>query len=68
VLIFRTMKAIVELTEDDLKELVSSHLRGILGSLTYEKSLRVHILVKSKQNYKSEWEEAAFKATVEVLK
>jgi predicted component of type VI protein secretion system len=56
------MKLDVELTEEDLKKLVIRHLEKILNC---ELSIDdVKIEVKSKQNYKSEWEVAAFRARV----
>jgi len=52
----------VELTEDDLKRLIVEHLSKVLQADVSVDS--VDIKVKSKQNYKSEWETASFKATV----
>lgn len=50
----------IELTEDDLKELIA---QKISEKLNHEVKIKdISILVKSKQNYKSEWEVAAFKA------
>lgn len=54
----------IEIDEKKLRGLVLDYLRAKLGDVSLN-SDRVVILVKSKQNYKSEWEEAAFKATYE---
>ena len=47
--------------ERDLKKLVLEDLRQKLGNITVDEG-SVEILVKSKQNYKSEWERADFMA------
>lgn len=53
----------IEIGEYDLKSLVYAHISKITGAnITPD---QVKIQVKSKQNYKSEWEEAAFRAIVE---
>lgn len=57
------MKVSVTLTEEDLQRLVYQELQERLGSIIFS-SNEVVIEVKSKQNYKSEWEPAAFRATV----
>jgi len=58
------MKMIIELDERALKALVIRDLQSVLGKVVLdEKKLRIE--VKSKQNYKSEWEEAAFRAVYE---
>lgn len=50
----------INLTEDDLKNLIKKHIESVID---FEVSIKeVSILVKSKQNYKSEWEIADFKA------
>ncbi len=53
----------IELTEKELRELVFNHLEAVLGDVRLEET-DVLIEVKSKQNYKSEWEIAAFRARV----
>lgn len=60
------MKIHVEIDEKQLKSLVYDYLLDKLGNV----SLRpedVKIEVKSKQNWKAEWEEALFRARVESL-
>ena len=52
-----------EITEQDLKRLVISELQAKLRDTKPLDAGKVQILVKSKQNYKSEWETAVFKAT-----
>lgn len=55
----------IEISEKDLRELVRRHLEEKLGSLPL-KPEGIRIEVKSKQNYRSEWEPAAFRATYEI--
>lgn len=51
----------IEITEADLKKLVADYIESkVQHDVDVDK---VRFFVKSKQNYKSEWEEAAFKAT-----
>ena len=54
----------IEIDEKTLKGLVYDHLRNQLGDMPMNID-KIQIQVKSKQNYKSEWETAAFKATYE---
>lgn len=57
----------VEISEQDLKELIVEAIKTRLGSAGYELTpQQVQIEVKSKQNYKSEWEVAAFRAVCTV--
>jgi len=56
------MKIEIELTREDVKKLVLAELRNRLGN-TELNIEAVEIFVKSKQNYKAEWEIAEFKAT-----
>lgn len=56
----------IELTEKDIKQLIKDYLetqlnREIDGS-------EISVEVKSKQNYKSEWETAQFRATYKSYK
>lgn len=53
----------VEYTEKELAALIVRDLENKLNITM--KVEDVKIMVKSKQNYKSEWEEASFKATYE---
>jgi len=55
------MQLQIELTEQELKNLIRDYLEKKLGDVTVDMS-KLDIQVKSKQNYKSEWESAAFKA------
>jgi hypothetical protein len=52
---------VVELDESDVRKLVYDHLRGVLGDVEFDEK-DVKIETKSKQNYRSEWETAAFRA------
>jgi precorrin-2 methylase len=54
------MRIHIEIDEQELKRLVINRLEEIMADEINEKN--VIILVKSKNNYKSEWEPAAFKA------
>lgn len=58
------MKIEIEIDEAELKLMVFERFKAVLGP----NKIRVEdikIEVKSKQNYKSEWEPAAFRARVE---
>ena len=57
----------IEYNEQQLKELVKSDLQEKFG-LELDEMDKIHIKVKSKQNYKSEWEEAEYKATLDINK
>lgn len=52
----------VELTEKEIKDVLISHINNKLGDFAIAPN-DIKILVKSKQNYKSEWEEAGVVAT-----
>lgn len=52
----------IQMTEEQVKELILSHIAQQLGNIPFDKT-RVLIETKSKQNYKSEWEQAAFRVT-----
>lgn len=56
----------IELTEKELRELVHDRICTLCGELPI-KVEDIQIQVKSKQNYKSEWESAAFRAVVNKL-
>lgn len=51
----------IEITENELRQLVVDRLRDTLGNAALTES-DVVIEVKSDQNYKSEWEKASFRA------
>lgn len=55
----------LEITEAELKSLILEHLSSKLGKSASLNVGDVKIKVKSKQNYKSEWEIAAFRAVYE---
>ncbi len=57
------MKINIEITEKELKQLILDEFEDKTGQQL--DSDRIRIMVKSKQNYKSEWESASFKATYE---
>ncbi len=59
------MKIRIELTEDDLRALVRQQIERRLGDLAFMEE-RIRIEVKSKQNFKSEWETSAFRAVLEL--
>lgn len=56
-------KIYVEIDETTLRKLVLDHLSDQLQCDLEEKDVTIE--VKSKQNYKSEWEKAEFRARVE---
>jgi hypothetical protein len=58
------MKLSTEIDESTLRKLVLQHMREKLGAVSLDEK-DVVIEVKSKQNYRSEWELAAFRARVE---
>lgn len=60
------MKLRLELTENDVKILVLDHCRNMTGNAKLSLD-DVTIETKSKQNYRAEWEVAAWRATVEYL-
>ena len=56
----------IELSECTLKNLIVKYLEEKLGSTDVNVS-NIKIMVKSKQNYRAEWEVAAFRATFHQL-
>lgn len=54
------MKVKIELNENDLKELIKKHIEDCMNETIDIKNIEIQ--VKSKQNYKSEWENANFRA------
>jgi hypothetical protein len=59
------MKLRIELTQDDLKRLVYTELESRLGDFPL-KPEHIKIETRSKQNYKSEWETAEYRAVYEL--
>jgi len=57
------MTIVIELSEHDLRKLILEELRNRLGNVPLVET-DVVIEVKSKQNYKSEWEPAQFRARI----
>lgn len=61
------MNVTIEITETDLKKMIVDRLnKEVPGADVKETDVRIE--VKSKQNYKSEWESAAFRASISVSK
>jgi hypothetical protein len=59
-----SMKINIEVDEKKVRELVFKYIASVLGEELELKPDDVAIEVKSKQNYRSEWESAAFRAIV----
>ena len=57
------MKAKIELTEDDIRCAISNHISSALGLQINPTDVAIE--VKSKQNYKSEWEQASIRCSFE---
>lgn len=57
------MKMTIHLTEDDIKQACIALIEKKLEVSLSASQSSLLIEVKSKQNYKSEWERAAFKGT-----
>jgi len=55
----------IELNEATLRKLVKDYLQNKLGCVNIFDS-QIKIQVKSKQNYKAEWEEAAFRVMINI--
>ena len=58
------MKMRIEIDELDMKRLIVQHIVSVLGDYPFKREA-LTIEVKSKQNYKSEWKNASFRATYE---
>lgn len=56
------MRLNIEITEEEIKELIANHINCQLGDSKIS-TANVYLLVKSKQNYRSEWESAGAIAT-----
>ena len=61
-----TIKINVELNGDELKSLVVEYLSNLLNTTLTIDDIKIE--TKSTQNYKAEWETAAFRARVEKVK
>ena len=59
------MNITIELTRKDMEKLIAAEIQRRMGDVEIDAS-KVDIKVKSKQNYKAEWESADFKATYAV--
>lgn len=59
------MNITIEITERDLTDLIIEHINKAVVDRKVTRQ-DVKILVKSKRNYRAEWETAAFKATVNI--
>lgn len=57
------MRVKINITEQDLKYLIKDFIESKIN--TNIDQSKINIMVKSKQNYKSEWENASFKAEYE---
>jgi len=60
------MRIQIEVSEADLRRLVLRHIREQMPDAAIAES-DVTIEVKSRQNWKAEWETAAFRATVDKI-
>jgi hypothetical protein len=58
------MQIKIEVTEKDVRFLVAEYMSAKLGDVPFDEK-KVHILVKTKSNWKAEWEDGAFCATYE---
>lgn len=60
------MQVKIKLSAKEIREAIHSWIQREIGIAIYPDDIRIQ--VKSKQNYKSEWEEAAFRAHFESSK
>ena len=58
------MKIRIEITKDALIGLVADHIEKQMGDIGFNLS-DIKIETRSKQNYRSEWESADFRAVLE---
>jgi|GEM_PF-2312343 len=58
-------KISIEYTEEDLKQLIREDIQRKMPRVIVERH-SISIETKSKQNYRSEWESAAFRGKVEI--
>jgi len=61
------MRLEIEVTEHELRTLILNYLLNKLGDVSFEEK-DIKIEVKSKQNFKSEWEPAEFRARLAIFK
>lgn len=59
------MKTKIEITEVELRNMIYDYMYNKLGEDAKIDKNKIDIMVKSKQNYRSEWEHADFKAIYE---
>lgn len=60
-----SIKINVEIDEKTLKDLVLDHFRTLMRVDLRPDQIKIE--VKSKQNYRSEWEEASFRARIDTI-
>lgn len=60
------MKLQVELNEQDIRDILARYINGEYGTNFTWQDLPIQ--VKSKQNYRSDWEEAEIKIDVQVIR
>ena len=58
-----SMEISITIDERKLKQLIQDHIQEVLGEVTFDHT-EITIEVKSKQNWKSEWEAADFRAVL----
>jgi hypothetical protein len=58
------MKIDVEVTEEELRKLVLARLQNTIEAPIDAKSVKIE--VKTKQNFKAEWEEGKFRARISI--
>ena len=59
------MKIRIEIDADKLRRLVSDYIESVAGDIPFSAN-DVRIEVKSRQNYRSEWESADFRAVIDL--
>lgn len=57
----------IELSTDDVRKIISEHIQKLVGEDLLIEAGNVKIEVKSKQNYKSEWEQAEFRVQYKAM-
>lgn len=60
------MKLIVNLSEEEIRGIIANYLQETFGIVFAAKDIPIQ--VKSKQNYKSEWEEAEIRVSTTITK